>query len=214
MTVDRIQEVLDVARSNYDALAGLADTVALLDMCHCFADNVASSPHPWCRPSITTGHTLTIRQGRYPTQVQASRLAVGTDAFVPNDTYAPAEKNFTVITGINGSGKSTYLKQVALIAILAHVGCYVPAEQAIVPVCYAIPEVHCDSAHSSPIFQIRDRIATRLGTGDDQGKYCCHTALSSLDLTQHRAQHFDLHDGNERSRSVVQAGDCQILDSN
>jgi DNA mismatch repair protein MSH4 len=70
------------------------------------------------------------------------------EGFVPNDTYSSALQNFTVITGINGSGKSTYLKQIALIVILAHCGSYVPADEALLP--------------------IRDQICTRIGTSDDQ----------------------------------------------
>jgi len=53
MTHDRIQEVTDVARANYDALASFCDSVALLDMCHSFADNVTQNPLPWCRHLIS-----------------------------------------------------------------------------------------------------------------------------------------------------------------
>jgi DNA mismatch repair ATPase MutS len=70
------------------------------------------------------------------------------DEYIPNDSYASAFQNFTVITGINGSGKSTYLKQLAITVILAQCGCYVPAEEAFIP--------------------IRDRLCTRIGNTDDQ----------------------------------------------
>ena len=65
MTHIRIQEVLQVARDNYDCPASLSDAIALLDMCHCFADNVASSRMPWCRP-------IAIRNGRYAIDVTSS----------------------------------------------------------------------------------------------------------------------------------------------
>lgn len=165
MTHARIQEVLEVARDHYDCLASLSDAIALLDMCHCFADNVASSRMPWCRPILSDrekhpnnqedasfggGGAIAIRNGRYAIDVSSTGLSssAGGNDFVPNDTYSSALQNFTVITGINGSGKSTYLKQIALIVILAHCGCYVPAEEALVP--------------------IRDQICTRIGTTDDQ----------------------------------------------
>mmetsp|Transcript_5712 Transcript_5712/g.10819 ORF Transcript_5712/g.10819 Transcript_5712/m.10819 type:complete len:385 (+) Transcript_5712:2678-3832(+) len=170
MTHDRIQEVIDIARQKYDALASLCDAVALIDMCHSFADNVASSRLPWCRPTITNNVTsgeknnntvenshpvgsgsIAIRNGRYAIDVSSTGLTNSEHfhgTFIPNDTYASAFQNFTVITGINGSGKSTYLKQLAITVILAHCGSYVPAEEAFIP--------------------IRDRICTRIGTIDDQ----------------------------------------------
>eukprot|EP00554_Chaetoceros_debilis_P011522 CAMPEP_0194105350 /NCGR_PEP_ID=MMETSP0150-20130528/5553_1 /TAXON_ID=122233 /ORGANISM="Chaetoceros debilis, Strain MM31A-1" /LENGTH=1464 /DNA_ID=CAMNT_0038793161 /DNA_START=358 /DNA_END=4752 /DNA_ORIENTATION=+ len=171
MTHDRIQEVIDIARQKYDALASLSDAIALIDMCHGFADNVASSRLPWCRPVVTDcssrigsnegsqnnnivgSGSIAIRNGRYAIDVSNSGLMTSqgfsnnTD-FVPNDTYASSFQNFTVITGINGSGKSTYLKQLAITVILAHCGSYVPAEEAFIP--------------------IRDRICTRIGNSDDQ----------------------------------------------
>ena len=164
MTHGRIQEVLATVRENFDCIASLADAVALLDMCHCFADNVASSRLSWCRPVLSDhdrspikddvfvggGGAIAIRNGRYAIDVSstgASSSPTGED-FVPNDTYSSALQNFTVITGINGSGKSTYLKQIALIVILAHCGSYVPADEALLP--------------------IRDQICTRIGTSDDQ----------------------------------------------
>lgn len=164
MTHSRIQEVLEVARAHYDSLASLSDAIALLDMCHCFADNVASSRLPWCRPVLSNRDSITnqddgsfgrsgamaIRNGRYAIDVSSNGTNSMSDCegFVPNDTYSSALQNFTVITGINGSGKSTYLKQIALIVILAHCGSYVPADEALIP--------------------IRDQICTRIGTSDDQ----------------------------------------------
>jgi DNA mismatch repair protein MSH4 len=161
MTHHRIQEVLDVARSHYDVLASLSDAIALLDMCHCFADNVASSRLPWCRPVVragqesSSGGELRIKNGRYGIDVSGSGASASraeplpTDGdFIPNDTFASQSKHFTVITGINGSGKSTYLRQLAIIVVLAQCGSYVPAEQAEIPV--------------------RDRLCTRIGTADDQ----------------------------------------------
>jgi DNA mismatch repair ATPase MutS len=89
------------------------------------------------------GGTLTIQKGRYGIDVASSDLGTRStttgsivNAMIPNDTYAPGHRNFTVLTGVNGSGKSTYLKQIAIIVVLAHCGSYVPAESAIVPVCF------------------------------------------------------------------------------
>jgi DNA mismatch repair protein MSH4 len=174
MTHERIQEVIDIARQKYDALASLSDAIALIDMCHSFADNVASNRLPWCRPIVTdcsstgseatyqnTGElpgnctvgsgSIAIRNGRYAIDVSKTGLmSSGSNCgdFIPNDTYASAFQNFTLLSGINGSGKSTYLKQLAITVILAHCGSYVPAEEAFIP--------------------IRDRLCTRIGTSDDQ----------------------------------------------
>ena len=112
MTHERIQEVLKVARENYDCLASLSDAIALLDMCHCFADNVASSRMPWCRPQISDwdrqcdeenescggGGAIAIRNGRYAIDVGSGGSS--SSEFVPNDTYSSVLQNFTVITGM------------------------------------------------------------------------------------------------------------------
>lgn len=118
MTHGRIQEVLQVARDNYDCIASLSDAIALLDMCHCFADNVASSRLSWCRPVLSDrdrdsgqehgssrggGGAIAIRNGRYA--IDVSSTGVGSSStngdFVPNDTYSSALQNFTVITGVS-----------------------------------------------------------------------------------------------------------------
>lgn len=159
MTHERIQSVLNVARSKYDALARVSDAIALLDLCHSFADKVTSSKQPWSRPlmtetSVSSGgmgekgecevddSAITIRNGWFGIDVMdptRKDLTAGADdgghsKVIPNDTYAQKSKYFTIISGINGSGKSTYLKQVGIIVLLAHCGGYVPAEYAKVPV--------------------------------------------------------------------------------
>jgi len=162
MTHERIQQVLDIARSKYDALARLSDAVALLDLCHSFADKVASSKLPWARPSLTDGAlaaleenekeshglddendgrettantttstetinleespAIAICNGRYGIDVDDAAVSSGDGEWVANDTYANLSKSLTIISGINGSGKSTYLKQIAIIVILGHSG--------------------------------------------------------------------------------------------
>jgi len=166
LTHGRIQEILDVARSKYDALARLSDAIALLDLCHGFADKITLSKLPWTRPSMTDGGTdaamaewtaaqasngktvegtpvvpeqtyaIAICNGRYGIDVgdTDSSLDGGPRQWIANDTYASLSKNLTIISGINGSGKSTYLKQIAIIVLLAHCGSYVPAEEALIPV--------------------------------------------------------------------------------
>jgi DNA mismatch repair protein MSH4 len=117
MTNDKIQEVLDLAREKYDALASLSDAVAILDMCVAFADNVSSNNNSklWCRPTVKSPDTetngksngLMIENGRYAIDMsQDAQLAPeGPQDFVANDTYTTNNRNFTIITGINGSGE-------------------------------------------------------------------------------------------------------------
>ncbi|CAJ1969540.1 unnamed protein product [Cylindrotheca closterium] len=169
MTRDRIQGVLEVARDNYDALASLSDAIALLDLCHSFADKVALCQSAWSRPVLHNDDDsneredsateedeqskdssgIIIRNGRFGIEtIDSNASDDAASEIVPNDTYATGKKRFTVISGINGSGKSTYLKQIAIIVLLAHCGSYVPAEYASIP--------------------IRNRIFARMGTSDDQ----------------------------------------------
>ena len=146
LTHERIQEVLNFARERYNPLASMCDAIALLDMVHSFCDCVASSRKVWCRPTISKMGTLAIKQGRFPIDGEHDRSRTPID-YVANDTFAGTKCNFSLITGVNGGGKSTYLKQIGLIVLLGHIGSYVPAEEAFIP--------------------IRDQICTRIGCGDD-----------------------------------------------
>src|SRR6202007_99191 len=88
-----------------------------------------------CRPTLDEGDDLEITEGRHPVVEQMLKapdaaLARGTSpAFVPNDTVlACDDAQIALITGPNMAGKSTYIRQVALITLLAQVGCWVPAK--------------------------------------------------------------------------------------
>ena len=122
ITHDRIQEVLGEARKHYDALAMLCDAIALLDMCHSFADVTSLSSKPWCRPLVSkrsrepsadsgdsedSAGGMMIRNGWYPIVIQDAANGLDGDGptdFVPNDTFVSDDKSFTVITGVNGAG--------------------------------------------------------------------------------------------------------------
>lgn len=107
-----------------------------------FADLVTVSSTRLSRPCcIEQGHLL-INNGFHPIVSHLSQ-----DDFVCNSTVLDKYSNLHIISGCNGSGKTTYLKQVALIVILAQLGCFVPAEKAQIPV--------------------RTSILSRIGTDDD-----------------------------------------------
>ncbi|KAL3908467.1 MAG: hypothetical protein SGILL_008469, partial [Bacillariaceae sp.] len=142
LTQERIEALLDYARKRYDDLARVSDAIALLDLCHCFADKATIDKGEWVRPKLVDheveqepgkdAEVISIREGRCPIDVSA--VNPGMTEMVVNDVHCTASQTFNVVSGVNGSGKSTYLKQVAIIVLLAHCGSYVPAHEAIIPV--------------------------------------------------------------------------------
>src|ERR1035437_5575376 len=134
------------------ALAQTADALAELDVLAGWA--VLAREWNYCRPSLDESDALEITEGRHPVVEQMLKapdvaLARGTSqAFVPNDTLlACDDAQIALITGPNMAGKSTYIRQVALITLLAQVGCWVPAK-----VCRV---------------GLVDRIFSRVGASDD-----------------------------------------------
>ena len=124
-------------------LAPLQQTTAALaelDVLTCFAERAAALD--CTRPELVAYPMLLIDQGRHPVVERASR-----EPFIPNDLCLDDARRMLIITGPNMGGKSTYMRQTALIAILAHVGCFVPAKRAVL----------------GPL----DRIFTRIGASDD-----------------------------------------------
>ncbi|KXK08521.1 MAG: DNA mismatch repair protein MutS [Microgenomates bacterium OLB22] len=110
-------------------LLRLAGAIAELDCLVCFAE--VAERRSYIRPRITSNRTLEIIRGRHPV-VEA---LLESHEFVPNDTVMdPHEAPVQILTGPNMAGKSVYMRQVALIIILAQIGSYVPADQAMVGV--------------------------------------------------------------------------------
>lgn len=107
--------------------------------------HVATLYH-WTRPTFTDERGIFIQHGRHPVIEARMRLAATMQTFVPNDTHLTFEQRTWIITGPNMGGKSTFLRQTALITILAHMGSFVPAA------CVRLSLV--------------DRIFTRIGAGD------------------------------------------------
>jgi DNA mismatch repair protein MutS len=121
-------------------LQGCAAALAALDVLACFAERARALR--FSAPSLSEEPGLAIRGGRHP--VVESTLDY---AFIPNDIELTDDTRMLIVTGPNMGGKSTYMRQAAIIALLAWSGCYVPAEAACV----------------GPI----DRIFTRIGASDD-----------------------------------------------
>ena len=108
-----------------------ADALAELDVLAGWA--VLAREWDYCRPQLDDGELLNITDGRHPVVEQmlksGNSAAIGSQAFVPNDTALSAtEAQILLITGPNMAGKSTYIRQVALITLMAQIGCWVPAK--------------------------------------------------------------------------------------
>jgi DNA mismatch repair protein MutS len=108
-------------------LLATAGAVAQLDICATLAD--VAVRNSYVRPELANDTHLEIIAGRHPV-VEQMALSGAIDPFVPNDVHLSDEELILVITGPNMSGKSTYLRQTALIVLLAQIGCFVPADQA------------------------------------------------------------------------------------
>lgn len=88
------------------------------------AFHVVAREHNYVKPNVVERQILAVEQGRHP-------LHEFLITYVPNDTYSGDGRSLVkILTGPNASGKSTYLKQIALIVFMAHIGCYVPAKSA------------------------------------------------------------------------------------
>ncbi len=121
-----------------ESASALAETDAIASLAEC------AIKHAYIRPKITEDTVLDLRGGRHP----VLDAAMKGERFVPNDTLLDGEENrMMIITGPNMAGKSTYIRQTALLVIMAQAGSFVPAAQATVG--------------------LVDRIFTRVGAGDD-----------------------------------------------
>ncbi len=134
--------LLERIQASAEGLSRLARNLGALDAFAALAEVAARNRY--VRPEMTpSGGTVRVREGRHPVVEPASR-----EAFVPNDAdLDPESAQIVLLTGPNMGGKSTYLRQVALIVLMAQAGSWVPAEAAEISVC--------------------DRIFTRVGASDD-----------------------------------------------
>jgi DNA mismatch repair protein MutS len=124
------------------AIMSIAQAIARLDCLSALAE-VAQQNH-YCCPIVDEGHSIMIQEGRHPVIEHVCKQ----EKFVPNDTYLnDQEQRLLLITGPNMAGKSTYLRQVAMIVIMAQMGSFVPAKKAQIG--------------------IIDKVFTRIGASDD-----------------------------------------------
>lgn len=138
------EQLLDALQEHIPCLTRLARALATLDALCALAER--SLTLDWCRPQFMKEPGIEITQGRHP--VVEARLAETTGGqFIPNDTRLGPKQRMQIITGPNMGGKSTYMRQVAIISLLASMGSYVPAQ----------------ACRLGPM----DAIHTRIGAADD-----------------------------------------------
>ena len=121
------QELQDLIYINHEDLADISSAIARLDVASSLAE--ISILNNFIRPNILNDESLEIIGGRHPS-VELVMQKIGENKFCSNDCYLNSEDKIWLITGPNMAGKSTFLRQNALIAILAQSGSYVPAEKA------------------------------------------------------------------------------------
>ncbi|WP_172827349.1 DNA mismatch repair protein MutS [Fictibacillus arsenicus] len=134
-------EVREYVKQYIPGLQQLASAISELDVIQSFA--AISEQYRYVRPTVSEDGKVNIVGGRHP----VVEKVMDAQEYVPNDIFLNNERNMLLITGPNMAGKSTYMRQLALTAIMMQIGCFVPAEQA-----------------ELPMF---DQIFTRIGAADD-----------------------------------------------
>ncbi len=136
------QEIRELVADQSGRICATADALASLDALISLA--VVADERGYCKPRVDESDVIEIKDGRHPV-IEVMKLG---ERFVPNDTRLDADENqILMITGPNMAGKSTYMRQVALIVLMAQAGSFVPASEARIG--------------------IADRIFTRVGAGDN-----------------------------------------------
>jgi len=154
-----------------DRLLQTAKAIAEVDVLNTWAE--IASRNRYVRPRLNEGDTIHIVAGRHPVVEQTQK-----EPFIPNDTLLDGKENqVLIITGPNMAGKSTYLRQVALIVLMAQIGCFVPAESATIG--------------------IVDRIFTRVGAQDDLA-----TGQSTFMVEMNETANI-LHNATDRSLVIL-----------
>ena len=134
-------ELRQLIKNDIPKIQQIAKIMAYFDVLQAFA--TISEESRYVRPQLNENHTIEVRDGRHPVVERVLKDA----QYVENDCIMPDDLSVLLITGPNMSGKSTYMRQMALISVMAQMGCFVPASYA-----------------NLPIF---DQIFTRIGAADD-----------------------------------------------
>lgn len=120
-----VQTLIDNIREDIAPLFKICDAIALLDMLSAFTH--LATAQDYVSPELID--TLAVRDGRHAILEKIHR-----EEFIPNDVYATQQTRFQIITGSNMSGKSTYIRSIAIMAVMAQIGSFVPATYASFPI--------------------------------------------------------------------------------
>jgi len=176
------EQLLDDVLARREAIARSADALARIDVGAALAERAAEEA--WCRPQFVDGNILHISGGRHP--VVETALKTEGEAFVANDAALSDDHRLWLISGPNMGGKSTFLRQNALIVILAQAGSYVPAQVAQI--------------------SLVDRLFSRVGASDNlaQGRstFMVEMVETATILSQATAQSFVILDEVGRGTST------------
>nr|WP_144929100.1 DNA mismatch repair protein MutS [Paenibacillus bovis] len=134
-------DIREMVKEYIPRIQRTAKVISELDVIQSFA--TVSETYHYVRPTFNSERKMVLKEGRHP----VVEKVMGSQQYVPNDCFLNAEKEMVIITGPNMSGKSTYMRQIALTAIMAQMGCFVPAEKADI--------------------SIFDQVFTRIGAADD-----------------------------------------------
>ena len=134
------ERLIETLNESLQALQTSAEAIAEIDVLATLAERADSLN--WRAPKLEQRAGIVIKQGRHPVVEQVS-----SEPFIPNDLQLDEQRRMLIITGPNMGGKSTYMRQIALITVLAHIGSYVPAESA--------------------TLGLVDQVFTRIGSSDD-----------------------------------------------
>ena len=137
---DLFIEIRDKCKEYTHKLQQISKIISEIDVLQSFA--LISEKYNYVRPIITTDHNLEIIEGRHPVVEKVIK-----EAYIPNDIIMDNNTSIILITGPNMAGKSTYMRELGIITIMAQIGCFVPAKKANIP--------------------IFDKIFTRIGASDD-----------------------------------------------
>ena len=133
-------DIRDKLYANLSRIKQTAGAIKELDALNALA--ICATSYDYVRPDLHTGYETIIKDGRHPVIEQT-----GSESFVPNDVTLTEDERLLVVTGPNMAGKSTYMRQVALITLMAHIGSFVPASYAKI--------------------SLTDKIFTRIGASDN-----------------------------------------------
>lgn len=162
--------------SQADRLRRTAEALGVLDTLASLAEVAAKKG--WVRPQVDEGYEIQIQEGRHPVvETQGAALSEAKGGFVPNDLHLDETRHLLIVTGPNASGKSTFVRQAALLVLLAQIGSFVPAEKAKV--------------------SLIDRIFTRIGAADALAR-----GLSTFMVEMMETAHI-LRNATERSLVIL-----------